>query len=78
MPIYWRDKLIGIAIQFDGDGQHDISFVKDIIKPILDNKADMVIGSRFIDKNSSDFKSSFSRRVGINIISFFIRFLFIV
>lgn len=58
-----------IAIQFDGDGQHDISYVKDIIKPILLNKADRVIGSRFIDDSTSDFKSSFARRVGINVIS---------
>lgn len=58
-----------IAIQFDGDGQHDISYVKDIIKPILLNKADMVIGSRFIDDSTSDFKSSLARRVGINVIS---------
>ena len=58
-----------VAVQFDGDGQHDISYVKDIIKPILLNKADMVIGSRFIDDSTSDFKSSFARRVGINVIS---------
>lgn len=58
-----------IAIQFDGDGQHDISYVKDIIKPILLNKADMVIGSRFIADSTSDFKSSFARRIGINVIS---------
>lgn len=62
-----------IAVQFDGDGQHDVNYIKDIIRPILDNEADMVIGSRFIDKNCSNFKSSFSRRVGINLISFFIK-----
>ncbi len=62
-----------IAIQFDGDGQHNIENVKDIIKPIEENKADMVIGSRFIDKNSSNFKSTKARRVGINLISFFIK-----
>ena len=60
-----------IAVQFDGDGQHDINYVKDIIKPIIDGKSDMVIGSRFIDSNSSNFKSSKSRRIGISIISFF-------
>lgn len=60
-----------IAIQFDGDGQHDVRFVKDIIKPIIDNNADFVIGSRFIEKKSSEFKSTFSRRIGINIISIF-------
>ena len=62
-----------IAIQFDGDGQHDVNYVKDIIEPIKKNKANMVIGSRFIDNSSSDFKSSAARRLGINIISFFIK-----
>ena len=62
-----------VAIQFDGDGQHDVSYVKDIVEPIKNGKADMVIGSRFIDKSVSSFQSSKSRRMGINIISFFIK-----
>ena len=62
-----------IAVQFDGDGQHDIGYVKDIIKPIEEKKADMVIGSRFVNKGISDFKSTKSRQIGINIISFFIK-----
>lgn len=62
-----------IAVQFDGDGQHDINYVQKIIEPIEKEKCDMVIGSRFINKNSSEFKSSFARRFGIRIISFFIK-----
>lgn len=62
-----------IAIQFDGDGQHDISFVEKISKPLINNEADIVIGSRFINKNSSDFQSSGARRIGIKLISFFIK-----
>lgn len=62
-----------IAVQFDGDGQHDVSYVENIIKPIISGEADMVIGSRFVDRKSSEFKSSFLRRVGINLISFFIK-----
>lgn len=62
-----------IAVQFDGDGQHDINYVKDIIEPIKNNKANMVIGSRYIDKSKEGFKSSLSRRMGIKIISFFIK-----
>lgn len=62
-----------IAIQYDGDGQHDIRYVKNIIEPIEKKEADMVIGSRFIDKKDT-FKSTFARRVGINIISSFIKF----
>lgn len=70
---YALDNNYDIAIQFDGDGQHDINYVKKIITPIINNEFDMVIGSRFIDKKSSKFKSSFSRRIGIKLISFFIK-----
>ena len=62
-----------IAIQFDGDGQHDINYVEDLIKPILEEDVDMTIGSRFIDSSSSEFKSSGMRRLGIKVISFCIR-----
>lgn len=64
-----------IAIQFDGDGQHDMNFVSKICKPIIDNDADMVIGTRYLDKTSSKFQSTFMRRLGSSIISFFIRLL---
>ena len=36
-------------------------------------EADMVIGSRFVDRDSENFRSTFARRVGINILSFFIK-----
>ena len=62
-----------IAIQFDGDGQHDINYVPNICKPILDGQADMVIGTRYLDKKESEFQSTFMRRLGGSIISFFIK-----
>lgn len=58
-----------IAVQFDADGQHDAKSINDLIQPIKDNTANFVIGSRFIRKNSDNFKSSFMRRVGIRLIS---------
>ena len=61
-----------VAIQFDGDGQHNIEYVPKIVNLIEDKKADMVIGSRFIEKIDT-FKSSGARRVGIKLISFFIK-----
>ena len=64
-----------VAVQFDGDGQHDVRYVENIIKPLKDKKADMVIGSRFIDKSSSEFKTSRARRIGIKLISFFIKII---
>lgn len=61
------------AVQFDGDGQHDVNYVKNIVEPLMNKDADMVIGSRFINKESSNFKSSKSRQFGIKVISFFIK-----
>ena len=63
-----------IAIQFDGDGQHDVNFVEDICKPIFDGKANMTIGSRFVEGSTSEFKSTKARQMGIKIISSFIKF----
>ena len=62
-----------IAIQFDADGQHDIEYVNDIIKPIIKGEAHMVIGSRFVEEDKSKFKSTRSRRIGINLISSLIK-----
>jgi len=62
-----------IAIQFDGDGQHDVNYVEKICKPIIDGQVDMVIGTRYLDKEESKFQSTFMRRLGSNIISFFIK-----
>lgn len=61
-----------IAIQFDGDNQHDVNYISHIIKPIKQNKADMVIGSRFIG-NESEFKSTKIRRLGISLLSFLLK-----
>lgn len=63
-----------IAIQFDGDGQHDVNYIKNIVEPINKNKANLVIGSRFIKDSTSDFKSTKMRRVGITLISKIIKF----
>lgn len=70
---YAHENGYDVAIQFDGDGQHDVNYVKDIIKPIEEKKANMVIGSRFVKEGASKFRSTALRRLGINIISFVIK-----
>lgn len=55
-----------IAIQVDGDGQHDVAFVPEMVRAIEEG-ADVVIGSRFIDKEG--FQSSGARRMGIRFLS---------
>lgn len=70
---YAYENNYDIAIQYDGDGQHDVSYVKKIITPLLEEKADFVIGSRFVGKTNDGFQSTFARRVGIRIVSSFIK-----
>lgn len=64
---YAKDRGYDIAVQIDGDGQHDISFLKDMLPTIEKGEADIIIGSRFLEKEG--FQSSFIRRVGIKILS---------
>lgn len=63
-----------IAIQIDGDGQHDPYYISELIKPIFENRADLVIGSRYLAKEG--FQSSTMRRIGIKHFSHLIRMLF--
>jgi hypothetical protein len=67
---YAFEKGYDIAVQVDGDGQHDANQIEKLLKALEEKKADMVIGSRFI--GDSEFKSSAVRRVGISILSYVI------
>ena len=53
-----------IAIQMDGDGQHDPTFLDSLTLPIENGDTDMTIGSRFLEKKG--FQSSSLRRFGIS------------
>lgn len=56
-----------IAIQIDGDGQHKPEYINDLLKPLLYENIDMVIGSRYIKRQG--FQSTAIRRVGIKYFS---------
>ncbi|MCL1831168.1 MAG: glycosyltransferase family 2 protein [Oscillospiraceae bacterium] len=60
-----------IAVQLDGDGQHDPKYLHSIIDPVAIGEADICIGSRFIQKDG--FQTSFMRRLGIRLLSFIIK-----
>ena len=62
-----------IAIQIDGDGQHDSSYIEQMVKIIQEDKVNMVIGSRFME--NKEYDQTFFRMFGINIISFIILML---
>ena len=55
-----------ILITFDADGQHKISEIDSVLKPISENKADIVIGSRFLG-NTKDIPKY--RKIGIKMIT---------
>ncbi len=71
--LYAKENGYDIAVQMDGDGQHDPAYLADVCQPVIDGQLDMAVGSRFIKKEG--FQTSFMRRLGINIISFLIKFL---
>lgn len=56
-----------IAVQMDGDGQHDPAYLAAVVEPVAAGKLDMCIGSRFVTREG--FQSSPLRRFGINFLS---------
>ena len=60
-----------IAVQMDGDGQHDPKYLAALLEPVMNGEADMAIGSRFITKEG--FQTSGMRRVGIKMLKGTIR-----
>lgn len=54
-----------VAVQVDGDGQHDVAYLEKLLKPVLDRESDLAIGSRFLPPYLG-YRSSFIRRIGIN------------
>jgi glycosyltransferase involved in cell wall biosynthesis len=54
-----------LAIQVDGDGQHDPREIGRVLEPILDGRADLVVGTRFVE--GGGYRGTPLRRVGIRI-----------
>jgi len=62
-----------VAVQFDGDGQHDAGYLRRMRDKLMAENLDMVIGSRFLEKEG--FQSSGIRRFGIRYFTRLIRML---
>jgi len=50
---YARRYQYDIAVQIDGDGQHDPAFIDKVLGPLLAQEADMVVASRFLAKSEA-------------------------
>jgi glycosyltransferase involved in cell wall biosynthesis len=61
-----RELDADVLVTLDGDGQHDPCEIPSLVEPVLENKADVVLGSRFLTKDNSVPRY---RRWGIKLIS---------
>lgn len=62
-----------VAVQFDGDGQHDASYLNMLVRELEERNVDLMIGSRFVGESRDGFQSTAMRRLGIAMISSSIR-----
>jgi glycosyltransferase involved in cell wall biosynthesis len=64
---YAVEKGYDIAVQFDGDGQHNTADVAHLVSIVASGEADVAIGSRFNIRDSAGFRSTNLRRIGIRL-----------
>jgi len=57
-----------IIVLIDADGQHNPNDIPNLIKPILESKADLVLGSRYA--NQTKIEAPLYRRLGLRLINY--------
>jgi glycosyltransferase involved in cell wall biosynthesis len=66
--VYAEENGYDVAVQVDGDGQHDAGHVPRLLAHMQANpEIDMVVGSRFLSPAAGGDRSSAARRAGIRI-----------
>jgi glycosyltransferase involved in cell wall biosynthesis len=69
-----RDHGYDVAVQVDGDGQHDTGYLLTLVAEVASGRADLAIGSRFAGPRiAGAFRSTWSRRAGIRYLSTMLR-----
>lgn len=56
-----EDRHSGVVVLLDADGQHFPSDIPAVVEPVLDRRADIVIGSRYLRPGASDETPSYRR-----------------
>lgn len=65
---YARAHGYEVAVQVDGDGQHDARDISTLLRRLREDPGiNMVTGSRFLECDNDGFRSSAARRAGIGI-----------
>ena len=65
--IFARNNNYDIAVQFDGDGQHNPEDISKLVSLVRSGTADVIIGSRFNIRDAGGFRSTNLRRIGIRV-----------
>ena len=66
--VYAREHDYDVAVQLDGDGQHDARYIPELLARLrADTGVNMVTGSRFLEPGGDGYRSSAPRRAGIGI-----------
>jgi len=69
-----RDRGYDVAVQVDGDGQHDARFLLPLVEEVSSGRADLVVGSRFAGPRvEGAFRSTWGRRLGIRYLAAMLR-----
>jgi glycosyltransferase involved in cell wall biosynthesis len=69
-----RDHGYDVAVQVDGDGQHDPRFLPALVDAVAGERDGLAVGSRFAGpRESGAFRSTWSRRLGIRYLSWMLR-----
>jgi glycosyltransferase involved in cell wall biosynthesis len=63
--VFALEEGFDIAVQVDGDGQHDPRELTRLLEPILEGRADMVIGTRFAGERT--YRAPIGRSIGIKL-----------
>jgi glycosyltransferase involved in cell wall biosynthesis len=64
-----RELNADVLVTLDGDGQHDPREIPRLVEPVLENKADIVLGSRFLGYKENDNEVPRYRGWGIKLLS---------
>ncbi|MFW9882136.1 MAG: glycosyltransferase family 2 protein, partial [Candidatus Thorarchaeota archaeon] len=70
-----RNAAGDVIVTIDSDGQHNPEEIPKLVKPIINNQADIVIGSRYMGKFY--YKNPFYARIGAYFINLFLRLLYL-
>jgi glycosyltransferase involved in cell wall biosynthesis len=65
--LFARDQGYDVAVQVDGDGQHQPAEIDRLLEPLRAGEADLVLGSRYVEKTG--YHAPAARRTGMVLFS---------